>query len=85
MDVLLVTNDKDLQQLVGPHLKVFAPGGGAREDAWLDEAAVAAKWGVPPGGLRDVLSLMGDASDWLAVSVGEESSCALRAWPVDWI
>ncbi len=81
MDVVLVTNDKDLQQLVSPHVKVLAPGGGAREDAWMDEAAVQAKWGVPPGGLRDVLALMGDASDNVpgVPGVGEKTAVELIA------
>ncbi len=81
MDVVLVTNDKDLQQLVSPHVKVLAPGGGAREDAWLDEAAVQAKWGVPPAGLRDVLALMGDSSDNVpgVPGVGEKTAVELIA------
>lgn len=81
MDVVLVTNDKDLQQLVGPHVKVLAPGGGAREDTWLDEKAVEEKWGVPPKGLRDVLALMGDSSDNVpgVPGIGEKTAVALIA------
>src|SRR5688572_33066707 len=79
MDVVLVTNDKDLQQLVGPHVKVLAPGGGPKEDAWLDEEAVQAKWGVPPSGLRDVLALMGDSVDNVpgVPGVGEKTAVEL--------
>ncbi len=79
MDVVLVTNDKDLQQLVGPHIKVLAPGGGPKEDAWLDEQAVEAKWGVPPAGLRDVLALMGDSVDNVpgVPGVGEKTAVEL--------
>jgi DNA polymerase-1 len=81
MDVVLVTNDKDLQQLVAPHVQVLAPGGGAKEDAWLDEAAVQAKWGVPPAGLRDVLALMGDSSDNVpgVPGIGEKTAVGLIA------
>src|SRR5260221_2856889 len=63
MDVVLVTNDKDLQQLVGDHVVVLAPGGGSKDDVWLDAEGVKTKCGVEPKGLRDVLALMGDASD----------------------
>ncbi len=81
MDVVLVTNDKDLQQLVGPHVTVLAPGGGAKEDAWLDEEAVQVKWGVPPARLRDVLALMGDSSDNVpgVPGVGEKTAVELIA------
>jgi len=79
MDVVLVTNDKDLQQLVSPHVSVLAPGGGGKDDIWMDEAAVEAKWGVPPSGLRDVLALMGDSSDNIpgVPGVGEKTAVDL--------
>ncbi|MEP7028929.1 MAG: DNA polymerase I, partial [Candidatus Eisenbacteria bacterium] len=81
MDVVLVTNDKDLQQLVTPHVTVLAPGGGGKDDVWMDEAAVQAKWGVPPSGLRDVLALMGDSSDNIpgVPGVGEKTAVDLIA------
>ena len=81
MDVVLVTNDKDLQQLVSPNITVLAPGGRGGDDVWLDEAAVHAKWGVPPRGLRDVLALMGDASDNVpgVPGVGEKTAVELIA------
>jgi DNA polymerase I len=81
MDVVLVTNDKDLQQLVSANVTVLAPGGRGGDDVWLDEAAVQAKWGVPPRGLRDVLALMGDASDNVpgVPGVGEKTAVELIA------
>jgi DNA polymerase-1 len=79
MDVVLVTNDKDLQQLVGDHVVVLAPGGGGKDDVWLDTAGVRAKWGVDPHALRDVLALMGDASDNVpgVPGVGEKTAVDL--------
>ncbi len=69
-EVLIVSADKDLQQLVGPRIRFYdAESGtkgkpGYRPERNLDVEAVTAKWeGVPPSGIGDVLALMGDASD----------------------
>ncbi len=80
-ETVLVTNDKDLQQLVDDRVRVLAPGGGRNEDAWLDTAAVRAKWGVEPRQLRDVLALMGDTSDNIpgVKGVGEKTAVDLIA------
>ena len=59
-DVAIVSIDKDFFQLVGDRIRVYD----ARDDGvWYDEAAVAAKFGVVPSQVVDVLSLVGDASD----------------------
>lgn len=69
-DVLIVSADKDLQQLVGPRIRFYDAESGSkgkpgyRPERNLDVEAVTAKWeGVPPSGIGDVLALMGDASD----------------------
>jgi DNA polymerase-1 len=68
-DVLIVSADKDLMQLVGPLVRFydFESGSkgkpGYRPERNLDEAAVAERWGVPAERIGDVLALMGDASD----------------------
>ena len=59
MEVLVVSSDKDLLQLVGPHVKAKS----VRDGSVLDEAAVRAKFGVEPSQMRDFLSLVGDTSD----------------------
>jgi DNA polymerase I len=62
-DVAVVSIDKDFFQLVGDGIRVYDP----REDgAWFDEAAVEAKFGVPPKFVVDVLALVGDTSDNVA-------------------
>ncbi|MBF9233294.1 DNA polymerase I [Microvirga alba] len=68
--VLIVTSDKDLMQLVGPLVAFydFESGSkgkpGYRPERNLDEAAVTEKWeGIPPEKIGDVLALMGDTSD----------------------
>jgi len=58
-DVVLVSADKDLLQLVGPGVTLFHTG----RNKIYDAAAVEAEWGVPPERVPDVLALMGDAVD----------------------
>ncbi len=58
-DVILVSADKDLMQLVAPHVSLYHTG---REKLY-DPALVEADFGVPPAKVTDVLALMGDASD----------------------
>jgi DNA polymerase I len=58
-DVVIVTADKDMLQLVGPHIRVFHTG----KEIFLDESGVEAFFGVPPGQVADVLALMGDSVD----------------------
>jgi DNA polymerase-1 len=69
-DVLIVSSDKDLMQLVGPLVRFydFESGQkgkpGYRPERNLDEASVTERWeGIPPAKIGDVLALMGDASD----------------------
>ncbi len=50
LDVLIVTNDKDMMQLVGGNVRVLRPGaGGAKSDLIVDAAKVEELMGVPPG------------------------------------
>lgn len=74
-DVLIVSQDKDLLQLVGP--KVTAKS--TRDGALLDTEAVRAKFGVEPEQMRDYLSLVGDSSDNIkgAVGIGPKKAAAL--------
>jgi DNA polymerase-1 len=59
-DVVIVTADKDMLQLVsGSRVRVFHTG----REKFLDEKGVAEFFGVAPGQVVDVLALMGDSSD----------------------
>jgi len=58
-DVVIVSSDKDLMQIVNDKIKMYDP----MRDRWFDEEAVEKKFGVPPSKLIDVMALMGDASD----------------------
>jgi 5'-3' exonuclease len=66
IEVLLVTSDKDLTQLVGPRVRMKRPDTGDL----VDEAGVRTKFGVPPSSMRDYLCLVGDASDNIAGAKG---------------
>ncbi|HSD71833.1 MAG TPA: 5'-3' exonuclease H3TH domain-containing protein, partial [Thermoanaerobaculia bacterium] len=58
-DVVIVTADKDMLQLVGPRVRVFHTG----REKFLDEAGVREFFGVSPEQVADVLALMGDSVD----------------------
>jgi DNA polymerase-1 len=59
MDVIVSTGDKDLAQLVTPHIKLI----NTMTNTTLDEAGVVAKFGVRADQIVDYLALMGDAVD----------------------
>jgi DNA polymerase-1 len=59
--VLISTGDKDLAQLVTPAVTLVNTM--ARPPEVLDEAGVAAKFGVPPQRIVDYLALVGDSVD----------------------
>lgn len=58
-DVVLVSGDKDLCQLVTPHTTLYD----TMKDQRIGVAEVRARFGVGPEGVIDVLGLMGDSSD----------------------
>jgi len=59
-DVVIVTADKDMLQLVeGGRVRVFHTG----KEKFLDDKGVEEFFGVTPGQVVDVLALMGDSSD----------------------
>ncbi|GIX17311.1 MAG: DNA polymerase I [Rhodothalassiaceae bacterium] len=58
-DVTIVSSDKDLMQLVGPHVRMMDP----IKNRIIGPKEVAERFGVPPEKVADVLALMGDASD----------------------
>jgi DNA polymerase-1 len=58
-DVVIVTADKDMLQLVSPRVRVFHTG----REKFLDETGVREFFGVAPEQVADVLALMGDSVD----------------------
>ena len=64
IEVLLITNDKDMMQLVNDGVRILRTGsGGAKADVFVDEKKVEEILGVPPGKVIDVMALMGDTVD----------------------
>ena len=59
MDCVISTGDKDLAQLVNPHVRLV----NTMSNEVLDEAGVKAKFGVPPERIVDYLTLVGDSVD----------------------
>jgi DNA polymerase-1 len=78
VELVLVTGDKDMLQLVGPRVRVLSTNARG-EPVWLDEAAVAAKWGVTPAQIPDLLALMGDSIDNIpgVPGIGEKTAVKL--------
>jgi DNA polymerase I len=79
LDLVLVTSDKDMLQLVSPRVRVFSTTGRGGDRVVFDEAAVKAKWGVEPAQIPDILALMGDSIDNIpgVPGVGEKTAAKL--------
>jgi len=58
-DVVIVTADKDMLQLVSPGIRVYHTG----REKFIDEPGVEEFFGVKPQQVIDVLALMGDSVD----------------------
>src|SRR5262249_52703442 len=78
---LLGTGGKALLEVVGGPVAVLAPKAKGDEYVRLDAEGVRARWGVGPEQIRDVLALMGDASDGFpgVPGVGEKTAVELLA------
>jgi DNA polymerase-1 len=79
LEVVVVSGDKDLLQLVGPRVRVLSVLGRTGEQVVYDEARVRARWGVAPTQIADVLALMGDSIDNIpgVKGVGEKTAVKL--------
>lgn len=59
-EILIVTGDKDILQLVASNVKVINPH---KDDLILDEGWVKKRFGVAPDKITEIMALAGDASD----------------------
>ena len=66
VNVVIVSGDKDFQQLVKPGVWLLNPGRGGPasvEEQWVSVENGAERLGVPPARVTDYLALVGDSSD----------------------
>ena len=60
MDVVIVSSDKDMLQLVNDHVRMINP---MKDDMWYDAAETEKFMGVQPDQVADLLALKGDSVD----------------------
>ena len=74
-ETVIVTEDKDFMQLVGPHVTLW----NTMRDRRVDAREVRARLGVDPSAVVDVMALMGDSIDNVkgVPGVGEKTATAL--------
>ena len=77
LDVVLVSSDKDLMQLVSDHVSVYD----SMNDRRIARPEVEAKFGCPPALVPDALGIWGDSSDNIpgVKGIGEKGVKALLA------
>ncbi len=63
IEVVILTGDRDMLQLVNKHVKILMPLVGISKTALFGEAEVEKKYGVKPSQFVDYKALIGDASD----------------------
>src|SRR5579871_109422 len=76
MDVIIVSSDKDMLQLVTEKVSMLNP---AKDDEWYDPVKVKAFMGVGPEQVADLLALKGDAIDNIpgAPGIGDKGATDL--------
>ncbi|MEO7040974.1 MAG: DNA polymerase I [Gemmatimonadaceae bacterium] len=84
MNVVVISGDKDFQQLVRPGVWLLNPGRGGPasvEEHWVGVENGAERLGVPPSFVTDYLSLVGDSSDNVpgVKGIGDKTACELVA------
>ena len=60
LEVMVVTGDRDLFQLVEPGVRVMATGRGITDTKIYDRDAVLDRYGIPPELIPDFVGLKGD-------------------------
>ncbi|MBR4665137.1 MAG: hypothetical protein IKO93_14825, partial [Lentisphaeria bacterium] len=80
-EVLILSSDKDLSQLITERVKMLVPDRDGKGLLVRDIEATKEKFGVPPEGIVDYLSLIGDSSDNIpgVEGVGPKTAASLIA------
>lgn len=79
LEVLVLSGDRDLFQLVDERVRVIYPTKGVKDAAVYDAGMVQERFGVPPRQLTDWKALVGDSSDNIpgVKGIGEKGAAAL--------
>lgn len=79
LQVIILSGDRDMLQLVNGQVKVLAPVVGVKNTILFDSAKVEEKYGITPAQMVDYKSLVGDASDGYpgVVGVGPKTAAHL--------
>ena len=77
-DVVIVSSDKDMLQLVDDRVHMYNP---VKENVWYDPAEAEQYMGVKPAQVADLLALMGDSIDNIpgAPGIGEKGAQSIIA------
>lgn len=78
-EVLILTSDKDIMQVLRPGVKIIRPGKGVSSFEEYDVSHFTEKYGFSPDTMVDYLSLMGDSIDNIpgVPGVGEKTAAKL--------
>src|SRR5512140_154780 len=84
LNVVVVSGDKDFQQLVRPGVWLLNPGRGGPasvEEQWVGMENASERLGVPPHHVTDYLAMVGDSSDNVpgVKGIGDKTACELVA------
>ncbi|HMK21259.1 MAG TPA: DNA polymerase I, partial [Terriglobales bacterium] len=76
-DVVIVTGDKDMFQLLTPHVRIYDPV----KDKWSGVAECRERFGVEPSHVIEIMGLMGDSTDNIpgVKGIGEKTAMKLIA------
>jgi DNA polymerase I len=76
-DVVIVTGDKDMFQLLTPRVRIFDPV----KNKWIGETDCRERFGVEPARVVEVMGLMGDSTDNIpgVKGIGEKTATKLIA------
>src|SRR6266496_585745 len=82
LNVVVVSGDKDFQQLVRPGVWLLNPGRGGSagvEEHWVSTENASERLGIAPEFVTDYLALVGDSSDNIpgVRGIGEKTACEL--------
>src|SRR3954462_9620026 len=79
IEVMVVTGDRDLFQLIEPGVKVMATSRGITDTKVYDREAVIDRYGIPPELVPDFTGLKGDTSDNIpgVPGIGEKTASQL--------